>query len=223
MIERPDLNAISTEPWGQAMLACPQDPQHHAEGGVAVHTRMVIEALTEDPRFADLSDSDQAILAWAALLHDVGKPDTTREEDGRIMSRGHSRRGAILVRRILWEMDVPFFYRERICNLVRYHMRPGFLLEHPDPERVLIRLSTLVDLRLLAILARADARGRISADRDTAEARLDLFEQLAQELGVWTTPWMFANPTSRVDFFFGARIVRRITPLTMGVGEKSLS
>lgn len=197
----PDMNALVQEPWWQAMMACPQDPVHHAEGNVAMHTHMVLDALGTDPRVGDLSAIDRSILEWAALLHDVGKPDTTREVDGQITSRGHSRRGAILARRIMWQRGLPFAFRERVCRLVRFHMRPSFILEHLDPNREMIRLSTLVDIHLLAILARADVRGRISSDRETTEAKIDLFEDLAHELGVWTQPWAFSNPTSRVEFF----------------------
>ncbi|MFN7932168.1 MAG: AAA family ATPase [Bryobacteraceae bacterium] len=65
------------------MQDCPQDAVHHAEGDVWIHVRMVAEAL-------------------AALRHDVAKPICTRIEDGRLTSRGHSQRGAILARHILW-------------------------------------------------------------------------------------------------------------------------
>jgi len=39
-------------PWVRALEACPQDPIHHAEGNVWIHTRMVLEtlaALPEEP------------------------------------------------------------------------------------------------------------------------------------------------------------------------------
>ena len=81
---------------------CPQDPIHHAEGDVGTHTRMVVEALVADPDWQDLAFDDQSYLFWAAVLHDVGKPAVTKHEDnGRISSRGHSRVGASIARKLL--------------------------------------------------------------------------------------------------------------------------
>lgn len=77
------------------MRDCPQDPTFHAEGTVWTHVGMVCEALAALDEFRALPDSDREILFAAALLHDVAKPSCTRDEDGRITSRGHSQRGAI--------------------------------------------------------------------------------------------------------------------------------
>jgi hypothetical protein len=40
----------------------------------------------------------RSIVLAAVLLHDVGKPSTTRLESGKLTSRGHSLRGDNLVR-----------------------------------------------------------------------------------------------------------------------------
>lgn len=196
----PDLETVRSTPWWRAMESCAQDPVHHPEGDVATHTAMVLDALRQDPRVLDLPRTERVVLEWAAVLHDVGKPGTTRQENGRITSRGHSRRGEIDARRILWEMDFPFEERERVCRLVRTHMRPGFLLEQEDPEREMITLSTLSDNRLLTLLATADARGRGGAGREQAVGRIQLFEGLARELGVWGRCWPFANDVSRFEY-----------------------
>lgn len=88
-----------------------------AEGNVLIHTRMVCEALTADPEWQALSWRNRQSLFWAALLHDVAKPDCTRTgADGRIASPGHPRRGQIAARSILWRMGVPFEQREPICQ-----------------------------------------------------------------------------------------------------------
>ena len=58
-------------PWIQEMEGVPQDAIYHAEGDVAIHTKMVLEALLALPEFGLLSEQEQAILVAAALLHDV--------------------------------------------------------------------------------------------------------------------------------------------------------
>jgi hypothetical protein len=94
--------------WIRNLACCPQDPVFHAEGDVGVHTRMVAEALARLPAWRSPPEEEPQSVFAAALLHDVAKPTCTRlDPGGRITSRGHSRRGAILARQILWRLDVP--------------------------------------------------------------------------------------------------------------------
>jgi hypothetical protein len=85
------------------MRGCAQDAVFHAEGDVWIHTRMVCEAMAALPVWCALPEGDRQVVFAAAVLHDQAKPSCTREENGRITSRGHSVRGAINARRILWE------------------------------------------------------------------------------------------------------------------------
>lgn len=80
------------------MRDCPQDAIFHAEGDVWTHVGMVCQALASFEEFRTLPDMERQFLFAAALLHDVAKPLCTRHEDGRITSRGHSQRGAIMTR-----------------------------------------------------------------------------------------------------------------------------
>src|SRR5262249_1328872 len=63
--------------WVRALEACPQDPEHHGEGNVFIHTRMVLDELVRSPAFCAQSPEHQAMLFMAALLHDVAKPACT--------------------------------------------------------------------------------------------------------------------------------------------------
>src|SRR5262249_38774629 len=123
-------------PWVRNLAGCPQDPIYHSEGDVWVHTRMVAEALAGMTAWRALPEAKRQAVFTAALLHDVAKPDCTRPgPDGRLTSRGHSRRGAILARQILWRLSVPFAIREQIAALVRYHQLPYYLVDRPDALR----------------------------------------------------------------------------------------
>ena len=79
--------------WVEEMHHTPQDPEHHGEGDVGVHTEMVLNALITLPEFQQLPAQQQEVLWAAALLHDVEKRSTTVQENGRIQSPGHARRG----------------------------------------------------------------------------------------------------------------------------------
>ena len=123
-------NLQETFLWIQEMEGVPQDKVHHAEGDVAVHTRMVVEALLLLPEYQRLDEQEKEILFAAALLHDVEKRSTTvLESDGSITSRGHARKGEFTARTILTkEISTPFLIREAIAKLVRNHGLPLSLI-----------------------------------------------------------------------------------------------
>ncbi len=84
------------------MAGVMQDPIHHAEGDVAIHTQRVINSVTSLPEYETLTEREQQILWISALLHDVEKRSTTREEEGRIVSPGHARKGELTTRLFLY-------------------------------------------------------------------------------------------------------------------------
>lgn len=92
----------------------PQPPEYHAEGDVAIHTRLAIETCPAD------CDSD---LLWVALLHDIGKPATTRQNhEGRITAYGHAKLGAEMAGDILCRIGMPTKRSERIQWAIRHHV-----------------------------------------------------------------------------------------------------
>lgn len=186
--------------WAE-LEATPQDPVYHAEGDVAIHTRLVVEALVADDAWQVLPEEVRRVLFLAAVFHDCGKPATTRGEDGRITSRGHSRAGEILARRVLWEAGVDVRVREAVAALVRTHMRPHFFYTKPDPLREAITLSTVVNCAHLALLARADATGRRGPAPDEALAAIDMFEAGCREYGCFHAPFPFPSDHSRFLYF----------------------
>jgi len=95
-----------------ALSKTPQSKQYHAEGDVAIHTRMAVEACTAD------SEPD---LLWAALLHDIGKPLMTRKDGEKITSYRHEVAGAEITEKILKRLELPANRRERIVWAVRHH------------------------------------------------------------------------------------------------------
>jgi predicted kinase len=183
------------------MEGCPQDATHHAEGDVLVHTRMVVEALTSLPAWRALPEPEREVVFTAALLHDVAKPDCTRLEDGRVTSRGHSKRGAITARTLLWGMDAPFDAREQIAALIRFHQIPFFLIDKEDGRRTLYEVSQSARCDLLALVAEADARGRVCDDSQRLLDNISLFKQYADEHDCLDRPRRFPNDHSRFLYF----------------------
>ena len=185
----------------RALKGCRQDPVHHGEGDVWVHTRMVVEALIANQQWRAMDAGARRIVFWAAVLHDIGKPATTREEDGRITSRGHSRRGEQMARGLLWRLGADRREREHIAALVGHHLVPFFLLERDDPLKLTGRISLRTRCDWLALLARADARGRISPDRRRILEAVALFEEFARDAGCLGEPYAFPSDHSRFQYF----------------------
>lgn len=193
---------LETISWWQAMAECPQDPIYHAEGDVATHTRMVIDELRNLAAWQNLTLTERGILLLAGLLHDVGKPATTAtDSDGRITSMGHSRRGMIMTREMLWKAAIPFAVREAVCSLIRWHQRPFFVIGSDDPERSVITIAQSCRCDHLAILAEADVRGRIAPTIETTLLHVALFAEVAQETGCFDAPYPFASGHSRFEYF----------------------
>jgi predicted kinase len=199
-VDWPALDAAYS--WVRRMAGCLQDPIYHAEGDVWIHTRMVCEAMAALPAWRDLLEPQRRVVFAAALLHDVAKPDCTRTEpNGHISSRGHSRRGSILARQILWRLGVPFALREQVTALVRHHQAPYYLMERPHPQRPAIEISQTARCDHLALLAEADVRGRICRDQQRLLDNVALFAEFCREEGCLTAPRAFASDHTRFLYF----------------------
>ncbi len=208
----------------RALDDTPQDPIYHAEGDVGRHTRMVLEALLGDPFYAAAAPERRLVLFLAALLHDIAKPQTTRFDldSGRISQPGHSRKGAVDARILLWGAGTPFALREAICRLIAHHQVPFFAFASrrgEAPERIARRLSWELDLRELVALARADMTGRSYTGQAGCLADIQLFEMLAREDGCWDGPKAAVDAHTRLMYARGAEL-HLDTPLFQPAGAE---
>lgn len=152
------------------MIRTPQSPKYHPEGSVWVHTLMVVD---EAAHVRDFSPAPRVFM-WAALLHDIGKPPTTKVKKGRVTSYDHDKVGEKLSREFLEYFDEDDEFVNSVCALVRYHMQPLFVvkdLPFADMEGMLA--ST--DLAEVARLGLCDRMGRLHADRNEEERNIIKF------------------------------------------------
>jgi len=103
-----------------AMKGVEQPPAYHPEGDVFVHTRIMLDAL---PANAGL------VLAFAVLLHDVGKPPTFVRAPDRIRFNEHDRIGAEMAEIILRRLRFSNEQIDQITLCVREHMKFQFVQE----------------------------------------------------------------------------------------------
>jgi len=151
------------------LVEVPQSPKHHPEGDVWNHTCMVVD---EAAQRRSASRHPRSFM-WAALLHDLGKPKTTRiRKNGRVTAYDHDREGEILARQFLHSI-IPEQedFIEQVARLVRWHMQVLFVVK----ELPFADISTMlaqVDLDEIALLALCDrlGRGELSMEVAAAEA-----------------------------------------------------
>lgn len=191
------------QPWCQAMADCQQDSGWHSEGDVWTHTQMVCTRLLQLDQWPTLAPHEQTILLFATLLHDCGKPLTSQIDPatGRITSPKHGSKGERLARSILRGLECDLNTREEIARLVRYHGRPPFLLDKPNPNHEVIALSWWVNNKLLYLLALADTRGRTTSDMERPEENLHYWKLAAEENNCFDKSYQFANDQARFLFY----------------------
>jgi tRNA nucleotidyltransferase (CCA-adding enzyme) len=170
---RPSLGLGLLSQWGLLpavapelvpMATTPQDPQWHPEGDVWTHTLLAMDQAA--PLVRDLDRARALTVMLATLLHDVGKPATTRFERGRLRSPGHEEAGVGPATSLLdrWNVHTLLGYdvRAQVLALVANHLKPGQLYD--DREKVsdgaIRRLAARCEPVLLDRVARADCQGR---------------------------------------------------------------
>ncbi len=116
------------------------------QGDLWDHTRMVLEGLPADPTFP---------LALAALLHDVGKPDTKALHQGRTTFHNHEQVGRGIAERICRDLKLANADRERVTWLVEYHQYLGGAMKLREAK--LKRILAEPGIAELLALHRADA------------------------------------------------------------------
>ncbi len=108
-----------------AMRGVTQSPEYHAEGDVFKHTLLVL-------RNAPPTVEGQL----AALLHDVGKPQTREVVGDAIRFHGHEDVGAEIAKAILYRMKFDAETIKKVVTMVGNHMRPHHL---PDASEKALR------------------------------------------------------------------------------------
>ena len=173
------------------MRATPQNPRYHGEGNVYNHTLLVLQQYESHVDDYDLSPAERAVLYWAAILHDIGKPRVTYWTGERWSAHGHERAGLSLARDILLgQPELTPTQRRSVLDLVSWHHIPLRWGLQGRKASAYKRLATRLDLRLLGIFAFFDLSGRLCVDKGEVLNLVHLFNhetvpRIARELGTF--------------------------------------
>lgn len=97
-----------------AMKGISQPEKYHPEGDVFEHTKLMLQKM--------VLPSEE--LAWAIILHDVGKPTTkTIDKHGKEQFICHAEEGENIAKEILTRLKFSHQSTENICYAVTNHMR----------------------------------------------------------------------------------------------------
>ena len=143
----------------QRLKTTKQSPVHHPEGNVWNHTMLVVD---EAAKRRGESKCPEALM-WAALLHDIGKPDTTRVRKGKITAYDHEKVGVELARQFLSGFEADKALTDRVCMLIRYHMQILFVVKNM-PFADINGMKENTDVTEVALLGLCDRLGRLHTD-----------------------------------------------------------
>ncbi len=149
--------------------------EHHQHKDVYQHSLTVLQ------QAIDLEDGDpDLVLRWAALLHDIGKPDTRRHEPaGGVSFHHHEVVGAKMVRKRLRALKYPKQTIDDIAQLVFLHLRfHGYGKGQWTDSAVRRYVADGAELLpRLHKLVRADCTTRNKRRADTLRATYDELEE----------------------------------------------
>ena len=214
-------------PWFPELAALcdvPQSPPHHWP--VFEHTLAVLDACQEvlnfaDPRLAifetlrpELEAYFEAELAGqvsryylmplAALLHDIGKPDTFKAvHPGKISFWNHAQKGAEISSRLLQTWRLSTQVQTFIKRLVLFHMRPMFLQQQDALLNQALHdfIEAAGDATpAIGFLALADYLGRVGPEADPDE-----WEALTKTVFLLCEAYFIPDPVPLLD---GARVMQ---------------
>ncbi len=122
---------------------------HHKD--VFQHTCIVVDNISKV--------TDDVWLRFAALVHDIAKPQTKRFVEGIGWTfHGHEEMGARMMKSVFEKLKLPLHKIEYIKKLIRLHLRPIALVDDDVTDSAIRRLIVQADEELddLITLCRAD-------------------------------------------------------------------
>ena len=147
-----------------------QSPDHHPEGNVWNHTLLVVD---EAAMRKSKSKNPEAFMV-AALLHDIGKPATTKIRKGNYTAYNHDKAGARMCKESLSCFTDDNRFIKEVSELVRYHMQILFVVKDM-PFADIKGMMENTDFNEIALLGICDRLGRTKGNREAEKESIRIF------------------------------------------------
>jgi tRNA nucleotidyltransferase (CCA-adding enzyme) len=169
-----DLGIVERDyPELYALKATPQEPAWHPEGDVWIHSLMVVDQAAKNVRQPErrLNDDQKLKAVLGAFCHDLGKPATTKEMEGKIRSLEHEAAGEEPARSLMARWTFGADVDAAVIAIAKDHLKPGMLLreyekgnmtddQYDNAVRRLLKRIYPLDYRTYLAACEADYRGR---------------------------------------------------------------
>jgi tRNA nucleotidyltransferase (CCA-adding enzyme) len=184
-----DTEWIDNYPELKKLTETEQHPEHHPEGNVMNHIMLSADVAAEIADEEGLKGDNRASVLIAAITHDIGKPETTIVEDGKIKSPGHQSAGVPIAKQFLESIGIKNDIIKKVLPLVEYHM--VHLDYKPKSKktnvRQLSRKLSPATIQELERIMKADSLGRALTDNQLHQMAVQLIQD-AKEEGVYDNP-----------------------------------
>jgi len=176
---RLERGALDTHPFQilSILAKTEQNRKYHPEGDVFTHTLLTVDQAAKRRKE---SQNPRALL-WAALLHDVGKPHTTKMRRGALTAYNHDIAGEKIARQFLETLTDEQPFINQVTALVRWHMHP-FFAGHNKGWRPSADMLRDTDYRELTLLSLCDRLGRYGIDEQAGHAAVAQFVRKVEHL-----------------------------------------
>lgn len=165
----------------------PQDPRHHPEGDVLTHTLLVADYVPQTLEFF-----------LAAIIHDIGKKDTTLVTAEKITAHGHDKVSVEYGEKILSRLKVPTALKSTVLFLVEHHMKAHSPNTVRKTLRKLINKGGLDLVEKLVVFGYADVRAGSKDFTDVTRIDKTLQEIKAAPVPVVTKPLLNGEEVMRI-------------------------
>jgi tRNA nucleotidyltransferase (CCA-adding enzyme) len=147
----------------KSLIDLDQGNKHHKEGDAWTHTILVIKNCPANP-----------LLQISALYHDIGK-SVCRSDDGKsVHFYGHEGESEKMVKELLKEMSYSEEFIEKVCRIIKNHMRPLGLQYFSD--KIIRKIVRDVGVDLIEPymqLVEADCKGKSTEEQNSSSKLIE--------------------------------------------------
>ncbi|MBQ5559390.1 MAG: CCA tRNA nucleotidyltransferase [Lachnospiraceae bacterium] len=162
------------------MVETAQNHPHHCFD-VGMHSLKAVEHTLAAAKKAGLSKKDYSVMAWTALLHDVGKPDClTVDEEGITHFYKHPAVSKEKAKKILKRLRFDNYTIDLACHLIQYH--DVEFSSQKNKMRKLMNKIGVEEMKYLFLLMEGDVLAQSDYKRQEKMDKLQASKALYHEI-----------------------------------------